>query len=145
MDKKILVVEDEAQIRLLLKRALRCFEENDVGLFFGKHGAEGLRIAKEEKPDIMLIDVMMPGMDGVELCKKVKTDPELKDTHVIFITAKGEDFDKEAGIKAGGDQYITKPFSPDDVIEKVENILHIGLDENSMSSGLSYLFSSDND
>ncbi len=140
MDKNLLVVEDDQKVRLLLKRALRCFEENDVGLFIAANGAEALSIAKREKPDLVFLDIMMPDVSGLDVCKQIKADPELKNTKVVFITAKGSESDIEEGKKAGCDDYITKPFSPDDIIEKADDILVIGLDEGSKSSGLTYLF-----
>lgn len=128
MDKKILIVEDDAQIRLLLKRILNNFTDHNVQIFTGKNGREGLEIAKSEKPDIMLVDVMMPIMDGLELCENIKTNPQLQHIYTIILTAKGQDYDIAKGKKAGANEYIIKPFSPDSIIARVENILNVGLE-----------------
>ncbi len=140
MDKNLLVVEDDQKILLLLKRVLRCFEKNGVGLFLAKNGTEALLIAKRVKPDLVFLDIAMHEVSGLDVCKQIKGDPELNNTKVVFITGKDSDDDKEEGKKAGGDDYITKPFSPDYIIEKADEILLMCLDEHSKCSGLTYLF-----
>ncbi len=125
MTKKLLVVEDDPQIRLLLKKTLRCFEEYNVELFFAEDGDKGMVIAKKEKPDLIFLDVMMPIMSGIEVCKEIKSDPELKNSQVIFLTIKEIEELKELGGTIVHDGHITKPFNPDYIVEKVSQVLHV--------------------
>jgi DNA-binding response OmpR family regulator len=119
--KRILIVEDQPDIRKLIRMTLE-FEPYDV--HEASDGASGLRVAGEVKPDLMLLDVMMPGeLDGLQVCKKIKTDPELKNIRVILLTARGQARDLDAGREAGADEYLVKPFSPLQLIETIEKLL----------------------
>ncbi|MBV1777117.1 response regulator [Burkholderiaceae bacterium DAT-1] len=118
----ILIVEDQADIRKLIRMTLQFgpyeVQESD-------HGLLGLKMAQASQPKLMLLDVMMPGeLDGYQVCAKVKQDPALKDTCVIMLTARGQQSDFEAGRAAGADAYLTKPFSPLELIDTVRQ--HIG-------------------
>ena len=122
--KKILIVDDEVHIRTLLEQTLEELEdEYDVEILSASNGEEGLEIIQEEKPDLVFLDVMMPKMNGYDVCRAVKADPELKEVKIILLTAKGQEVDKKQGLEAGAFKYITKPFDPDEILEEAKTIL----------------------
>ena len=127
MNKKILIVDDEPHIRTLLEQTLEELEDQDVEIFTACNGKEGLEAIQAENPDLVFLDVMMPEMNGYEVCRQVKTDEALKDTYIIMLTAKGQEFDKEKGLQMGTNEYITKPFDPDDVLQTAIEVLKIDL------------------
>ena len=127
MNKKVLIVDDEPHIRTLLEQTLEELEDYDVEIFTAANGKEGLETIQTETPDLVFLDVMMPEMNGYEVCQRVKSDENLKDTYIIMLTAKGQEFDKEKGIQMGTNMYITKPFDPDEVLETAREILNIEL------------------
>lgn len=115
--KKILIVEDHADIRKLLRMTL---EFEDCEILEAADGDSGLLIALLETPDVVLLDVMMPGvMNGLDVCRAIKREPLLKNTRVIMLTARGQSGDREAGMAAGADDYMIKPFSTLHVLEKL--------------------------
>ena len=119
--KSILIVEDQPDIRKLIRMTLE-FEPYDV--HEASDGVSGLRVAADVKPDLMLLDVMMPGeLDGLQVCKRIKSDPVLRNIRVILLTARGQARDLEAGREAGADEYLVKPFSPLQLIETIEKLL----------------------
>ena len=117
MDKKILIIDDEAHIRLLLKRSLRSIEDSGVTILLARDGEEGVEMAKKEKPDLVFLDICLPLLNGFEVFEMIKHDPGLQKTNIIFLTAKGQGFDKEIGARVGADDYITKPFDTDVIVE----------------------------
>ena len=125
MSKKILIVDDEPHIRALLEQTLEDFEDNDVEIFTAKDGQEGLEIIKDEHPNLVFLDVMMPKMNGFDICQAVKHELNLQDVYIIMLTAKGQEFDKKKGLESGADTYMTKPFDPDEIIEKASAVLGI--------------------
>ena len=125
MSKKILIVDDEPHIRALLEQTLEDFEDNDVEIFTAKDGQEGLEIIKDEHPNLVFLDVMMPKMNGLDVCQAVKHELNLQDVYIIMLTAKGQEFDKKKGLESGADTYMTKPFDPDEIIEKASTVLGI--------------------
>lgn len=127
MDKKILIVDDEPHIRALLEQTLEDFEDEDVEILTASNGQEGLEIIEEEHPDLVFLDVMMPKMNGFDVCQKVKKELQLDDVYIVMLTAKGQEFDKKKGLEVGTDTYMTKPFDPDVIIEKAEEVLGIEL------------------
>lgn len=127
MDKKILIVDDEPHIRALLEQTLEDFEDEDVEILTATDGQEGLETIKEEHPDLVFLDVMMPKMNGFDVCQKVKKELHLEDIYIVMLTAKGQEFDKKQGLEVGADTYMTKPFDPDAIIEKAEEVLGIEL------------------
>jgi two-component system alkaline phosphatase synthesis response regulator PhoP len=127
MSKKILIVDDEVHIRALLERALEDLEDEGVELLTAENGQEGLEFAREEKPDLMFLDIMMPKMNGYEVCENIKQDPELKDIYIIMLTAKGQTIDKVKATEVQANEYITKPFNPDMILQKASEILSIEL------------------
>ena len=119
--KRILIVEDQPDIRKLISMTLE-FEQYEI--HEASDGAFGLRMASAVAPDLVLLDVMMPGeMDGLQVCKRIKTDPKLQHIKVVLLTARGQSRDREEGQQAGADGYLIKPFSPLQLIETIEGLL----------------------
>lgn len=119
-EEKILIVDDEEHIRELIKFNL---ENNGYKTICADNGLDALKIAKEEKPQLVLLDVMLPAMDGYDVCKEIRKDNAISSTPIIMITAKGEEFDKVLGLELGSDDYITKPFSIRELLARVKAIL----------------------
>jgi CheY-like chemotaxis protein len=119
--KKILIVDDRHEVRELVEVTLRV---KDYQILEATSGEEAIEIVKAEKPDLILMDIMMPGgMDGLEATRILKNDPETKECPIIMLTAKGQKVDREIGLAAGAQDYFVKPFSPLDLIKKVEEVL----------------------
>lgn len=126
MDKKVVIVDDEAHIRILLEETLEELADRGVKIFTAKNGREGLELIKKERPNLVFLDVMMPEMDGYEVCKEIKSNFDLKNnTYVIMLTAKGQLQDKTRGFLSGADEYETKPFDPDMILDKAKSVLGI--------------------
>ncbi len=126
MQAKILIVDDETHIRSLIAQTLEELEdEEDVELFTAKDGEEGLSIIREEQPQLVFLDVMMPKMNGFEVCRSVKKDFGMKDVYIVMLTAKGQEFDRQKGEEVGADIYMTKPFDPDALLEKAREVLKL--------------------
>ncbi|MDY0019016.1 MAG: response regulator [Anaerolineae bacterium] len=122
---RILIVDDEAFIRVLLKQTLEDLEDRGVELLTAADGQEALAVALREHPDLILLDVMMPRLNGYEVCRQVKaTDQAI---YVVLLTAKGQAVDKQEGALAGADEYVTKPFDPDYILTRAADILGITL------------------
>lgn len=121
---KVLIVDDEPNIVLLMQQALESLEEDyDVELLTARNGQDALEIIIRETPNLVFLDVMMPKMNGLQVCEIIKQQPDLKDIHIIMLTAKGQEFDRQSGIAVGADLYLTKPFRPKEVLEKSLEIL----------------------
>lgn len=120
MKKKILIVDDEPNIVMSLEYA---FKKKDFGVFIARDGTEALDIAERERPNIILLDIMMPQMDGYETLKRIRENKELVDTKVVFLSAKSKEKDIEKGMQMGADGYMTKPFSIKKVISDVEEMI----------------------
>jgi len=125
MAKKILIIDDEVHIRALLEHALEDLEDEGIELLFAKDGDEGLKAIKKEKPDLIFLDIMMPKMNGYDVCREIKKDPEFNTSYIIMLTAKGQTSDKIRGEEVQADEYITKPFNPDEILDKASAILDI--------------------
>jgi DNA-binding response OmpR family regulator len=117
---KILIAEDERDIRDLITFTLR-FAGHEV--LPTSNGEEAYQKALKEKPDLILLDVRMPRMNGYEACQHIKENKSTKDIPVIFLSAKGQESEVETGIQAGAEDYILKPFSPDQLTERIKSIL----------------------
>jgi DNA-binding response OmpR family regulator len=117
---KILLVDDHSDIRRLIRITLgKSFEVLEA-----EDGASGLEIARNHKPDLVVLDVMMPGaLDGLQVLDAIKSDPELKDTRVIMVTARGQSRDYEIGMERGADAYFIKPFSPLQLVACIKETL----------------------
>lgn len=125
MNKNILIVDDEVHIRLLLEQTLEDLEDEGVDLLTAANGADALDLIKSERPNLVFLDVMMPKMNGFEVCQAVKTDIAIQDTYIVMLTAKGQEIDLQQGREAGANLYMTKPFDPELVMEKATEILAI--------------------
>lgn len=126
MNRKIVIVDDEVHIRALIEQSLEDLEdEHDVEIFTAENGEEGLEIVRREGTCLVFLDVMMPKMNGYDVCRAIHTDPGLKESKVILLTAKGQEVDRERGLSAGAMDYITKPFDPDILVRKACEILGI--------------------
>jgi two-component system alkaline phosphatase synthesis response regulator PhoP len=117
---KILVVDDEVYILHILDFSLGA---EGFEVISANNGELGVEKAKLEKPDLIVLDIMMPVLDGYETCRRLKREPETKDIPVVLLTAKGRDVDKRLGFEVGAIDYIIKPFSPSRLIERIEEII----------------------
>jgi len=117
---RILIVDDEPNIVLALELLMKKegYEVHTVD-----DGERAVQAAKELRPDLILLDIMMPKMDGYEVCQRIRSDASLKDVSIIMLTAKGREVEKAKGLALGADHYITKPFSTRQVVMKVKEIL----------------------
>ncbi|HMN04757.1 MAG TPA: response regulator transcription factor [Flavobacteriales bacterium] len=120
MAKKVLLVDDEEDILDLLKYNL---EREGIEVSTAKDGPEAIRMAAKEQPDLVVLDIMMPGMDGVEVCSQLRRMPSMERTLIAFLTARTEDYSHIAGYEAGADDYITKPVRPKVFVSKVQALL----------------------
>ncbi len=127
MSKKILIVEDEFNMRMLLKETLDEFEDKGVELLLAENGKDAIETIKTEKPELIILDLMMPGMDGFEVCNIIKNELGMRDVYVLILTADGQEFNKRKSIEVGADILMTKPFDPDEIAEKVSKILEIDI------------------
>ncbi|MDG1434264.1 MAG: response regulator transcription factor [Saprospiraceae bacterium] len=129
---KILIVDDETDILSFLKYNLL---KEDYQVFSAENGLDGIKIAEKEIPNLIILDVMMPEMDGVEICHKLREIPELKNTLITFLSARGEEYSQIAGLEAGADDYIQKPIRPRLLISRVKALLRrLGNSENGTES-----------
>ena len=117
---KILLVDDEPDILEIVEYNLK---NEGYKVYTASSGIEGVSLAKEVKPDLILLDVMMPEMDGIEACEKIRAVKSLENTVIAFLTARGEDYSQMAGFDAGADDYITKPVKPKVLMSKVKSLL----------------------
>lgn len=123
MEKKdicILLVDDEPDILEIVSYNL---SSEGYSVITAENGADGVKLAREKKPQLIILDVMMPEMDGIEACEKIRKIPELEESIVTFLTARGEDYSQMAGFDAGADDYITKPIRPKVLVSKVKALL----------------------
>lgn len=117
---KILIVDDDDDIRHLLKYNL---EKSGFLTNVAANGLECLEMVESYNPDLILLDVMMPGMDGIEVCERIKSDSQNKNIFICFLTARSEDYSQIAGLEAGGDDYISKPIKPKVLLSRINAIL----------------------
>jgi CheY-like chemotaxis protein len=117
---KILIAEDERDIRDLVAFTLRFAGHEVVAV---ANGEEAVDTARQEMPDLILMDVRMPRMTGYEACEKMKADPQLKEIPVVFLSAKGQDSEIRLGLDAGADEYLLKPFAPAELTQRVSDLL----------------------
>lgn len=125
MEKKILIVDDEAHIRMLIEQTLEELEDEGVEFFTADNGESALQLIKDERPDMVFLDVMMPKMNGMEVCRQVKQELKLEGVFIIILTAKGQELDKQKGQEVGADIYLTKPFDPEVLLNKAKEVLGI--------------------
>jgi DNA-binding response OmpR family regulator len=114
--KHIFVVDDERDIRDLIKKYL---EKEGFKVTLFENGQDILNETRRLKPDLLVLDIMMPGVDGLKLCKEIRKNSEIP---IVFVSARGEEFDKILGLELGGDDYLAKPFSPRELVVRIKNI-----------------------
>jgi len=119
----VLIVDDEQHIRLLIEQTLEELEDDGVELLTAADGEEAIDVIANHRPALVFLDVMMPKKDGFEVARAIKADPGMADATVIMLTAKGQAYDREQGLAAGADAYITKPFDPDDLLRRARAAL----------------------
>ena len=128
MSLKLLIVDDESHIRSLIEQTLEELEDDGVDFFTAENGEQALEIIKAENPQLVFLDVMMPKMNGMEVCRRVKKELNMEDVYIVLLTAKGQELDRIKGQEVGADIYITKPFSPDVLLKKAREVLGIAAD-----------------
>ena len=117
---KVLIIEDEPDIRDLLAFHL---EREGYAVTRSSNGAEGLRLARGAPPDLILLDLMLPEMDGLEVCRRLRQDPATQAVPLVMLTARGDEVDRVLGLEMGADDYVVKPFSPREVVARVRAVL----------------------
>jgi two-component system, OmpR family, phosphate regulon response regulator PhoB len=120
MSKTILTIDDHGDIRSLIRMTLEFFNHKVIE---ASGGEEGLRLMRAHKPDLVLLDVMMPKLNGIQTAELIRNDPSLNKTPIIMLTAIDRSADIEAGLAAGAKYYLTKPFSPADLLDKIDAVL----------------------
>lgn len=120
MEKKILVIEDDPATSRLVDYSLR---HEGYQVILASNGLEGLRKAKDEAPDLVILDVMLPGMDGFEICHRLRSEPATAQLPILMFSAKAQEIDKETGLKVGADGYLAKPAAPAEIVSQVGKLL----------------------
>ncbi len=123
MEQKILIVDDEPHIRMLIAQTLEDLEEEGVEFLTAENGEIALEIIQRENPQLVFLDVMMPKMNGMEVCRRVKKELGLDNVFIVLLTAKGQEVDRQKGQDVGADVYMTKPFDPEVLMEKAKQVL----------------------
>jgi DNA-binding response OmpR family regulator len=121
---EILIVEDESEIAHLIQLAL---EKEGFSCRTTRDGINALRIFQEQSPDLIILDLMLPGLDGLEVCARIRQKPGAKDPYILMLTAKGEEIDRVIGLSTGADDYMVKPFSPRELIARVRALFRRSL------------------
>jgi len=116
----ILIVEDETEIAQLIQLYL---EKEGFACRVCRDGLQALQVFQEQKPDLMILDLMIPGLDGLEVCARIRQKPGTKDPYILMLTAKGEEIDRIIGLSTGADDYMVKPFSPKELVARVRALL----------------------
>ena len=116
----ILLVDDDPDIREFISFNL---DKEGFKVETAKNGVEGVELCKKYKPDLVLLDVMMPGMDGIEACELIRATPEIANTLIAFLSARGEDYSQVAGFESGADDYITKPIRPKVLVSRIKALM----------------------
>lgn len=119
---KIAIIDDEVHIRALLEQTLEDLE-GEPEILLAANGAEGLALIERERPQLVFLDVMMPLMNGYDVCAAVRTNPDLAGTTIVMLTAKGQESDRVRGLETGAHHFVTKPFDPDEILDLARRIL----------------------
>jgi len=125
MEQKILIVDDEAHIRMLIGQTLEELEDDGVEFLTAENGEIALEIIQKENPQLVFLDVMMPKMNGMEVCRRVKKELGMDKVFIVLLTAKGQETDRQKGLDVGADVYMTKPFDPEVLLNKAREVLSI--------------------
>jgi two-component system alkaline phosphatase synthesis response regulator PhoP len=120
MEKKILVIEDDPAISRLVDYSLR---HEGYEVIPATNGLEGIRKAHDEGPDLVILDVMLPGLDGFEICHRLRAEPDTARLPILMFSAKAQEIDKNTGLKVGADDYLPKPASPTEIVNRVAKLL----------------------
>jgi len=120
VDKKILVIEDDPATSRLVDYTLR---HEGYQVSKASNGLEGIRKVHEEKPDLLILDVMLPGMDGFEICHRLRSEPATAQLPILMFSAKAQEIDKNTGLKVGADDYLSKPADPSEIVKRVAILL----------------------
>lgn len=120
-DYRILIADDEPYLIRSLSFVLR---KEGYQVEIAMDGLEALEMVRRLKPRLLFLDLQLPKMDGFEVCRQIKNNPELRDTYIILLTAKGQDEDRQKGLAVGADEYLTKPYSPKEIITHLRNLFH---------------------
>jgi DNA-binding response OmpR family regulator len=123
----VLIVDDEQHIRLLIEQTLEELEDDGVDLLTAANGEEALGVVENQHPELVFLDVMLPRRDGFDVCRTIKHEMGLTGTYVVMLTAKGQAYDREQGLAAGADLYMTKPFDPDELLRVAREVLGLGV------------------
>ena len=123
----VLIVDDEQHIRLLIEQTLEELEDDGVDLLTAANGEEALGVVEHHHPALVFLDVMLPRRDGFDVCRTIKHDMGLTGTYIVMLTAKGQAYDREQGLAAGADLYMTKPFDPDELLRLAREVLGLGV------------------
>ena len=123
----VLIVDDEQHIRLLIEQTLEELEDDGVDLLTAADGEEALGVVENQHPELVFLDVMLPRRDGFDVCRTIKHEMGLTGTYVVMLTAKGQAYDREQGLAAGADLYMTKPFDPDELLRLAREVLGFGM------------------
>ena len=119
----VLIVDDEQHIRLLIEQALEELEDDGVELQTAPDGEVALDVVRNQPPQLVFLDVTMPKVNGFEVCRAIKEDLGLAGTYVVMLTAKGQAYDRQQGLEVGADEYVTKPFDPDELLATARRVL----------------------
>jgi two-component system, OmpR family, alkaline phosphatase synthesis response regulator PhoP len=125
MAKKLLIVDDESHIRTLLEQTLEELEDEGIEFLSAENGEQALEIIQAENPQLVFLDVMMPKMNGMEVCRRVKKELSLSNVYIVLLTAKGQELDRQKGQEVGADVYMTKPFDPEMILSKAKEVFQI--------------------
>jgi two-component system, OmpR family, alkaline phosphatase synthesis response regulator PhoP len=119
----VLIADDEQHIRLLIAQALEELEDETVEVRTAADGMSALAAIRRDRPELVFLDVTLPGTHGFEVCRAIKDDPDLHGTTVVMLVARGQTYDRAAGEAAGADHYLAKPFDPDELLEVAREAL----------------------
>ena len=125
MEKKLLIVDDEVHIRMLIEQTLEELEDEGVRFLSAENGEQALEIIQAENPQLVFLDVMMPKLNGMEVCRRVKKELLLDKVFIVLLTAKGQELDRQKGQEVGADLYMTKPFDPEVILLKARQVLDL--------------------
>ena len=120
MNKKILVIEDDPIALRLIQYTL---QHEGYQVLTALNGLEGMRKAENEEPDLIILDIMLPGIDGFEVCHRLRAEPQTAQMPILMLSAKAQEIDKATGVKVGADDYLAKPADPSEIVSRVENLL----------------------
>lgn len=126
MPGKILICDDEPHIRRLIELSLEELEDEGVELILTEDGAEALSEVRAKDPDLIILDVMMPKLNGFDVCQSIRSEPRDRPPYIILLTSKGQEYDRQKGASVGADRFMTKPFDPDVLVATAREILTRG-------------------